>query len=41
MEEEPLPERMLVGVGARANMSVGDTLSRVWRVRYCFDLIRC
>lgn len=38
---EPLPERILVGVGARENMSVGEMESRVWRVRYCFDCGCC
>lgn len=37
--EEPLAERRVVRVGARARMSVGCAESRVWRVRYCLDCV--
>ena len=38
MSDEPEALRMPVGVGARAKMSVGWTESRLWTVRYCFDM---
>lgn len=38
-EEVPEAERRVVGVGARAKMSVGWAAVRVWIVRYCFDIL--
>jgi hypothetical protein len=38
IEEEPLAERIDVGVGARAKMSEGWASGMVWSVRYCLDL---
>lgn len=39
MSGEPDALRSDVGVGARAKMSVGWTWSRLWTVRYCFDML--
>lgn len=39
MSEEPDALRIVVGVGAMEKMSVGWTPSRLWTVRYCFDIV--